>query len=242
MIVEVVADLLTPVLPPRAGFMPGDALLHAAAVRRAFPDTWALRRPAVWEPIPLPLAQRDGCYLASCVLLPDAAFSLSSLSKSADTPVLGGRLRKDNGTPVLKPPNHLQYLYKLGIAHFPTLHAPQFRVLFEVPDDDGALEDLADLLSYWPSLSLGTHRHLGYGRVGAIRHFGRADAASAVLTADGTPLRPLPAAWFDTPPPDAVLRRARLSPPYWIGPEVAAYCPRPAVLYGQEASHGYVLA
>jgi hypothetical protein len=239
MIVEVVAELLTPVLPPRAGFMPGDALLHAAAVMRAFPDRWALRRPAEWDPIPLPLAQRDGCWLASCVLLPNATRSTATLSKGSDYPVLGGRHRRKQGALVVEPASDELYLFKPGIASFPALHAPSFRVLFDVPAD--AVDDLADLISYWPLLSLGAHRHLGYGRIGAIQTFGPADAPSAVWDNDGAPLRPVPPSWCAAPPPASVLRRARLAPPYWFGPETLAYCPRPVTLYGKEAADGAIL-
>lgn len=226
--VRVEGTLLAPVALPRIGFIVGDALLHAAQVRLAHPTDWVLRPPAVWEPVPLPVLQQAGVAWTSCVQLPEAVWDTASLAKQPDAQALQahpdahGRMALDPGR---------QYMYRPAVERFPTVWAPRFVVDYAVPADQ--LEAFLALVGAFPLLSLGRYRHHGYGRIGTVSatqlpH----DAAAVVWASDGAPRRPVPAAWCPDPPPRSILRAARLRPPYWFGPEDAAYCPLVHDLYG----------
>lgn len=229
-VVEVTGTLLAPVVLPAIGFMPGDALLHTAAVRRRYPDTWASRTPDVWEDLPLPVAYRDGVPLVSCITLPGAVRGAATRAKLTDQRVLAGHKESV--------PEALGYMYKGAIMREPTWHAPRFHFWCEVPS---ALEDaFCDLLADVDRLSLGIWRHAGFGRIGAVGDPRMVDRPSALLDPDGRLLRPVPAAWHPTPPPAAHRRAVRLAPPYWTGPVHAAYCPLPTNLYGGAAHGGFI--
>ncbi len=228
-VVEVTGTLLAPVVLPAVGFMPGDALLHTAAVRQRYADTWATRSPAVWDEIPLPVAYRDGVPLVSCITLPQAVRGTASHAKLTDPLVLAGHRAEV--------PSALSYMYKGAIMQDHTWHAPTFQFWCEVPSDRE--EDFCDLLEALDFLSLGVRRHTGFGRIGRVSAT-VVDQSSALFDPTGRLLRPVPITWHATPPPAAHRRAVRLAPPYWTGPVHAAFCPLPTTLYGGEAHGGFV--
>lgn len=242
LLIRVTGSLRAPVVLPHIGFMPGDALLHAAAVIQRYPQTWTERPPDVWDAITLPLVQSNGIYHASCVRLLDGVWGRMTLAKAADTPVLAGPTKrikkKDRIVFVVELPANKQFMYRLAIEEDHTYFAPEFEVLFAVPPS--RLAEFESLVALFPRLSLGAHRHHGYGQIGAVRITPAPELSTVLTTSDGAPLRPLPTTLFSAPPPASLLRRVRLTPPYWHGQYALAYCPRPVTLYGQEADHhGY---
>ena len=229
-VVQVTGTLLAPVVLPAIGFMPGDALLHTAVVRRRYPDTWATRAPDVWKEIPLPVAYRDGVPLVSCITLPGAVRGTATRSKLTDQIVLAGHKAKV--------PDDLAYMYKGAITRVHTWHASDFHFWCEVPPN--LEDDFCDLLEGLDLLSLGAWRHAGFGRIGNIRDPDVVDRPSALFDPEGCLLRPVPTEWHPTPPLAAHRRAVRLAPPYWTGPVHAAYCPVPTTLYGGAAHGGFV--
>jgi hypothetical protein len=235
---RVTGTLQTPVLIRPTDLLHGDALLHAAAVQDRFPDTWLERPPDVWEDIPLPLDRQAGVYQASCLHLMDGVWGTTTLVKHTDTQVLAGRTQAaGNKKGTLAVADKDAYMYRAALDPLTTYHVPAFHVFYAVPDEhEAAFRHL--VTTRFPHLALGAHRHLGYGQIGTVT-LAPVDFSSAVLDAQGAPLRPLPDTQFADAPPTSILRFVRLAPPYWHGPKRRAYCPVSSTLYGKEAHHGH---
>lgn len=226
LVVRVEGTLLAPIALPHKGFIVGDALLHAARIRTLHPDDWVWRQPATWEDVPLPIAQRDGIALASCVRLSHTIWDRVGLSKLTDAQAL---VAKPSQRGTLDVGSDRQYMYRGAVERFDVVWAPRFVIDYAVPADQ--LRDFLDLVGVFPLLGLGRRVHQGYGRIGSVTATRLPDHADPCWAADGAPLRPVPPAWCADPPPRSVLRTVRLRPPYWYGPETVAYCPHPTVLY-----------